>query len=184
MSKNNNKMKSKFIVASLLLSITFYSCKDDKKTEEVKPVEQVQTFDVILNMIVKQDDNFQLFYTDESTPGFDEKKSFWLPVKGSENAQDIVFHLPEDAIPTNIRIDLGNNEKQVPMKLNNFKMKYYDKSYELKDTLITRNFVIGDQLIYDKTTSTLTPNKGNAPIYDPLLFPQDNLKEEILKLIK
>ncbi len=166
------------------MSVVLYSCKDEKKAEEPKVEEKPQTFDVTLNMIVKQDDNFQLFYTDESTPSFDETKTLWLPVKGSEKAQDIVFKLPEDVIPTNIRVDLGNNAKQVSMKLNNFKMSYFGKSYELKDTLITKNFVVGEQLIYDKTTSTLTPNQGKASIYDPLLYPQDNLKEEIQKLVR
>lgn len=166
------------------MSVVLYSCKDEKKAEEPKVEQKPQTFDVTLNMIVKQDDNFQLFYTDESTPSFDETKTLWLPVKGSEKAQDIIFKLPEDVIPTNIRVDLGNNAKQVPMKLNNFKMTYFGKSYELKDTLITKNFVVGEQLIYDKTTSTLTPNQGKASIYDPLLYPQDNLKEEIQKLVR
>ncbi len=177
-------MKSKLVIASLVLSVALYSCKDEKKAEEAKVEDKPQTFDVTLNMIVKQDDNFQLFYTDESTPGFDETKTLWLPVKGSEQPQDIVFKLPQDVIPTNIRVDLGNNAKQLPMKLNDFKMAYYGKSYQLKDTLITRNFVIGEQLIYDKKTSTLTPNQGKATIYDPLLYPQDNLKDEIQKLVR
>lgn len=176
-------MKIKTLIPALFLVTILFSCKEDKK-EEVKTEKEKVTFDVSLNMIVKQDDNFQIFYTDEATPNFDEIKSMWLPVKGSENAQDIVFHLPEDVIPLNVRVDLGNNEKQLPMKLNNFKMKYLDKVYELKDTLILTNFVIGEQLKYDKATSTLTPNKGTAKIYDPLLYPQDNLKEEIQKLVK
>ena len=176
-------MKTRHLTLFILLSLSIISCKNETKTEEVQE-KKIETFDVTLNMIVKEDDNFQIFYTDYTTPGFDEKKSFWIPVKGSEAAQDIVFHLPQDEIPTNLRLDLGNNAKQLPMKLNNFKMSYYGKSYELKDSLITRNFVIGEQLKYDKNTSTLTPNQGNVPIYDPLLFPQDNLKEEILKLIK
>jgi hypothetical protein len=176
-------MKAKLLIVLTILFMTIVSCKNEAKVEEVKE-KKIETFDVTLNMIVKQDDNFQIFYTDYSTPSFDEKKSFWIPVKGSENAQDIVFRLPEDEIPTNIRLDLGNNPRQLPMKLNNFKMSFFGKSYELKDTLITKNFVIGDQLKYDKSTSTLTPNQGTASIYDPILYPQDNLKEEIEKLIK
>ncbi len=176
-------MKSKIIIASLFLSVVLYSCKDTKK-EEATITEKPQTFDVTLNMVVKNDDNFQLYYTDESTLDFDDKKSFFVPVKGSENPQDIVFHFPEDVIPSNLRVDLGNNDKQAPMKFNSFKMSYYDKTFELKDSLVIVNFVIGDQLKYDKKTGILTPNQGDAKVYDPLLYPQSNLKEEILKLIK
>ncbi len=177
-------MSLRVIVTGLLFSLAFISCKDDKKKDSTAKEEKAQTFNVTLNMVVKQDDNFQIFYTDETTPQFDEIKSMWLPVKGSETAQDIVFHLPEDVLPTNIRLDLGNNSKQTAMKLNSFKMEYYGKTYELKDSLITKNFVIGDQLKYDKATSTLTPAQGNAQAYDPLLFPQDNLKEEIIKITR
>jgi hypothetical protein len=175
-------MKTTKIILLILLIAVFFSCKDQKNEapEETKST----TFDVTLNMVVKQDDNFQLFFTDETMPNFDEKKSIWIPVKGSDKSQDIVFQFPEGEIPTNLRVDLGNNSKQQPMKLNSFKLNYFDKSYELKDSLITKNFVIGDQLIYDRKTSTLSPNQGKSPVYDPFLYPQSNLIEEISKLVK
>jgi hypothetical protein len=166
-------MKSRIVIASLFLSVVLYSCKDTKK-EEATITEKPETFDVTLNMVVKNDDKFQLYYTDESTLDFDDKKSFFVPVKGSENPQDIVFHFPEDVIPSNLRVDLGSNAK----------LSYYDKSFVLKDSLVLVNFVIGDQLQYDKKTGILTPSQGQAEVYDPLLYPQSNLKEEILKLIK
>lgn len=179
-------MKVKIVIATCFLATIFLiSCKEDKKNVENEKVEKTKTFDVVLNMLVKKDDNFQLFYTEDSQiNNFDDKKSIWITVKGSETPQDITFSLPEDVIPTNLRVDLGNNSKQEPMGLNSFKMNYYNKTYVLKDSLILRNFVIGDQLIYDKKTSILTPNQGKQPIYDPLLYPQSNLSEEILKLIK
>ena len=176
-------MKSRIVIASLFLSVFLYSCKDIKK-EEATITEKPETFDVTLNMVVKNDDKFQLYYTDESTLDFDDKKSFFVPVKGSESPQDIVFNFPEDVIPSNLRVDLGSNAKQVPMKFNSFKMSYYDKYFVLNDSLVLVNFVIGDQLQYDKKTGILTPNQGQAEVYDPLLYPQSNLKEEILKLIK
>ncbi|RBA29701.1 hypothetical protein [Flavobacterium tibetense] len=177
-------MNSKFILPYLLFTIVFVSCKKEKTDNQIESEEKSKTFDVTLNMVVSQDDNFQIFYIDGSNQDFDENKSLWVSVKGSLEPQDIIFNLPEDVIPSNIRLDLGNNENQSAMKLNSFKMSYYDKSYELKDTLILRNFVIGEQLNYDKTTSTLTPNKGKATIYDPLLYPQSNLREEIEKIVK
>jgi hypothetical protein len=182
--KKNKEMNSKFILPYLLFTIVFVSCKKEKTDNQIESEEKSKTFDVTLNMVVSQDDNFQIFYIDGSNQDFDENKSLWVSVKGSSEPQDIIFNLPEDVIPSNIRLDLGNNENQSAMKFNSFKMSYYDKSYELKDTLILKNFVIGEQLNYDKATSTLTPNKGKAIIYDPLLYPQSNLREEIEKIVQ
>lgn len=176
-------MKSKLIIASLLLSVAFYSCKDDKKSEAVKAEEKPKTFDIALNMTVKQNDRFQLFYTDEATPGFEEKKSVWVDVKGSEKPQDIIFNLPEDEIPTNLRLDLGVNNKQPEMKFNSFSLSYFDKNFTLKDSSILQFFVPG-QIEFNKETSTIKTNQGSAVAYDPMLYPQDNLKAEIQKLVK
>lgn len=175
-------MKTKLVV--VLLTILTVSCKKEESKTEEKPSEVLKTFNVKLNMIVPENDNFQIFYTEFETEGFDEKKSLWMPVTGKDEPQIITFKLPQDVLPTNLRIDLGNNENQKPMKFNSFKMEYYGKSFELKDTLILKNFIIGDQLIFDKQSSTLTPKKGDNEIYDPLLYPQDNLKVEIMNIVK
>lgn len=175
-------MRKIFLLISLL-AFTIFSCKDESKDVE-KVESKPQTFDVTLNMVVPKDDKFQLFYTDESVVDFDEKKSIWIDVKGSDSPQDIIFQLPPDEIPSNIRIDLGTNETQSPMKLNSFEMSYFSKSFTLKDSLILSHFVIGEQLMYDKKTSILTPNKGKAEVYDPLLYPQSIIKDEIIKLVQ
>jgi hypothetical protein len=177
-------MKTKFLI--ILAVIFMMSCKKEKEDNNLpqEPQKKVETFNVKLDMVVHEDDNFQLFYTEFEDEGFDGKKSLWTSVKGNEEPQEIVFNLPKDVIPLNLRVDLGNNENQKVMNLNSFEMEYFGKTYSLKDSLILQNFIIGDQLIYDKENSTLTPNKGSKDLYDPMLYPRNNLKKEIEKIVQ
>jgi len=169
---------------SLIILLCFASCKNDSKQDVQNISKDPEVFEVKLNMIVESDDSFQIFYTQSEGEQFDEKNSIWKEVKGSTEPQEIVFKFNEDVLPNNLRIDLGVNKNQMPMKLISLKMEYFDKAYELKDTMILKNFVISEQLDYDKSTSTLFLKKQNFSFYDPLLYPQDNLKQELLNLIR
>lgn len=169
---------------SLFIFLALFSCKNENKQENQEIVKEPEVFEVKLNMVVENDDSFQIFYTQTEGEQFDEKFSIWKQVKGSPEPQEIIFKFNEDVLPSNLRIDLGINKNQKPMKLISLKMEYYDKIYELRDTMILKNFVISEQLNYDKSNSILSHNKKDFPNYDPLLYPQDNLKEELLKLIR
>jgi hypothetical protein len=179
-------MKSKFFIACLVVTTLFISCKEEKVKEEVVLEEKVETFEVILDMVVNNDDNFQVFYTDDLVPQFDDKKSIWTTVKGLETAQKIVFSLPQDDLPTNFRIDLGNNKDQKPMILKSITFKYFDKIKTLTSKEILTYFVVGEKVIFNQETGEIdfTKSESEKEFYDPLLYPQDNLKEEIEKLVK
>lgn len=177
-------MKSRNLIAAVFVFFTLLSCKEEKKEEVAKVEEKPQTFDITLNMVVKQNDSFQLFYTDESTPSFDEKKSIWVEVKGAEAPQDIKFSLPKDELPTNFRVDLGQNKGQTAMKINSLSFSYFDKNKTLKSNEILSYFVIGETVIFNPQTGDLDFTKSDMNAYDPMLYPQDVLKEEILKLVK
>ncbi|WP_395044759.1 hypothetical protein [Flavobacterium sp.] len=173
----------RIFLTCLILSITLISCKNkkssDKATETIKPI----TFDVVLNMNVKQDDSFQLYYTDDTSPTFNDKKSVRVTVKGKNEDQKIVFSLPVDDLPTNLRLDLGENKLQPEMKLNTFTINYADKSFSLNGLEILQYFVPG-QIDVNKEQPLLKTNQGKSEVYDPMFYPQDNLKTEILKIIK
>ncbi|KLT70587.1 MULTISPECIES: hypothetical protein [unclassified Flavobacterium] len=182
-------MRTKLIFTSLILALTFISCKKEVSKEEIKPIE-VETnknnFQVTLTAIVKTDDNFQLYYSqDEYDVPYKEENSVWVAVKANDNPQDIVFNLPEDVIPNYLRIDFGTNEAQKEVTVKNFKMKYFSKSFEAKDSLFFNYFIPNDCVkILDKKNSVVQNIKSQKGIYDPLFYSEKALYDQIQLIVK
>lgn len=175
-------MKTKSIILGLIFSISLLSCKQEEKKVEVVEKE-VETFNVTLNAVVKQNDVFQLFYVEEKGNGFDELKSLKVDVIGSNEAQNIVFKFPEDVLPANIRLDLGENNMQKEIKFNTLTFKYFDKNFVITPNKIEQYFVPG-QLTFDAKTGQIKIDQGKEEKYDPLLYPQSGIEDELEKLIK
>jgi hypothetical protein len=107
-------MKLRTIILGIFFTVALASCKKDEKAAEGNAPsteavvnDNVTTF--TLNAVVKKDDSFQIYYkqdNDVQAP-FDEKSSMYVEIKGSETAQDIVFRLPKDVMPTMLRFDFG-----------------------------------------------------------------------------
>ena len=103
----------KFKIAIIIvLTLSLFSCKKEvevKDAPEKKVENEVKDdfFRVGFNLIVKKDDNMHLYYTVDGSVKFEEANSVWMPVKGNEEAQDIVFVIPQGVIPSTIRIDFG-----------------------------------------------------------------------------
>lgn len=173
----------------LLAAFVLFSCKNDKtleNKEELAPKNEINTFRVAFDLTVLKDDNFHLYYTQDGTINFDENQSVWLPVKGSANQQEVVFNLPQDVIPTHLRIDFGfgKNESQSDIVLKSFRMNYFDKKFEATDGQIFNYFYPNElSTIIDKTTFTLKKVKKDQES-GPSLYPQIGLTEEITKMTR
>ncbi|HLF51749.1 hypothetical protein [Flavobacterium sp.] len=180
-------MKTKFLVLILLFTTFFIGCKNDKSVDDlevVTPKVVESKVKVVLDMIVPQDDNFQLFYTEDGTLNFNDEKSVRVAVKGSDKNQSITFDLPEDSAFTFLRLDLGENNKQAEMKMNNFLVKYFDKKFEAKGNLFFQYFAPNAQLEMNIEKSTVTPITGKEKVYDPIMYPLEPLGVELQKLLK
>lgn len=170
----------------LITCLTVLSCKDKEaeatKTEEKK--EPTNVFSITVDMVVKKDDSFQIYYMEDVNAEVNPSNYVDVPVKGSEQPQTIVFNLPEDVIPANIRFDLGGNKEQDPIKINSFKMSYLGKNFEALNEKFDFFFGYNPQVTFDKTTSTATmkaePNEG----YDPICIAKSSLQDEIKKLVQ
>lgn len=174
-------MKTKSIILGLILSLSLLSCKEEKKAEDIK--KEIETFTITFNAVVKQNDVFQLFYVDEKGKGFDELKSFKVDVIGSDEPQNIVFKFPEDVLPANIRLDLGENNMQKEIKFNTLTFKYFDKNFVVTPNKIEQYFVPG-QLVFDSKTGLIQIDQGKEEKYDPLLYPQSGIEDELENLYK
>lgn len=177
-------MDYKLLIAGVFL-LALGSCKEENKEEQTM-VEAVpaETFDVDLSLVVKQDDSLQLFYRDESMADYEEQNSVWAAVQGSDMAQKISFKLPEDIVPEHIRLDFGKNSKQDPIEVKEFSMKYYDKVFQVKDTMFYQYFIPNEQIEWDRKAAVAKPIVKEGTVYDPLFYPRGTLDLEIEKLVK
>ncbi len=183
-------MKSRILLTSLLLAVFFISCKnEDKKESETlttseQPVVNKNTFSVTLNAIVTEDDSFQIFYKDVEGATFEEKNSFFIEFKGSDQPQDIVFNLPEDVLPNFLRLDFGTNKNQKDITVNSFKIDYLGKTFEVKGKDFFTYFYSNELVKVDAENAKVTPVTSKEGNYDPVFVSAEGLKKQIDLLIK
>lgn len=126
-------MKFKNLFLLLFLTLTAISCKDQAKKDE--NVQQqaaagtpANTFKVTLTLVAKSNDDFCLLHTEDGSLDF--KEGIWKEVKGSDGDQTVEFSLPENAFPTQLRMDLGKNQDEILLK--SVKFEYNGKNREIK----------------------------------------------------
>jgi len=183
-------MKINKIIFGLILAVSLTACKDEKKEEQSevpteKAVEQDKNiFTVTLNATVKKDDSFQIYFKDTDGAPFDEKNSLFVEFKGSDTPQDIIFNLPKDVLPTFLRIDFGTNKTQSDIVINNFKINYLGKAFEVKGGGFFDYFYGNDLAKIDKAAGVITPILSKEGVYDPIFCSAEGLKNQIDLLIK
>jgi len=178
-------MKLTKILLSTLMILVIASCKDESKEAAKDEQKLPETFNVSFNLTVKKDDTFQLYYTEDGTLNFGDALSVKSVVKGSDKPQEVLFKLPVDVLPTNIRLDLGENKEQESIVVNSMKLKYFDKIFEAKENLVKKYFYLLEaQEKYDEATSTISLVKPAGQPYDPLMWSNEALAVELAKLIK
>lgn len=172
-------MRKNIFVVSILFCL--FSCKEEPK---VVQQEKKETFRVALDLIVKADDSLQLFYCEEGEQDYDGVKTVWAPIKGKETSQEVKFELPEDAMPTKIRIDFGVNKQQQPIEVKKFTMNYYDKSFQIKDTMFYQYFIPSHQIEWDRKKAVATLKPTNGETYDPAFRSRTSLEVELAEMFK
>ncbi|MFY7666217.1 hypothetical protein [Flavobacterium sp.] len=178
-------MNIKGLLTFLLISATLFSCKDDKKSDAEQQKEEVPTYSIVLNATVKQNDNLQLFFketTDENTQ-FSEENSVRVDVVGSDQPQDIEFKLPVDAVANQLRLDFGMNKDQKDIVVNNFTMKFKEKSFTLSSADFFEYFIPDSTSVtVDKANKKVTPRPSKEGNFDPKMFSGTMLADKIRSL--
>lgn len=176
-------MKRIKILLSAVVVLLVFSCKDEKKQDDLDKLPE--TFNVSFNLVVKKDDVFQLYFTQDGTLNFGDASSVKSVVKGSDLPQEILFKLPVDVLPTNIRLDFGDNKDQENVVVNSMKLKYFDKVFNANKNLVKNYFYMVDaQVKYDEKTSTVMIQKPANQVYDPIMWSNELLSVELTKLVK
>lgn len=181
-------MKTRFIALFVVLTTLFVGCKNDKPADAMEAVapKEDKNFKVTLNVTVKKDDTFSIFYTEDGTNDFTKIQPIWLEVKGSESPQDVVFNLPEDIVPSQLRLDFGINKEQQPIVINKFKMSYFGKSFEAPGEDFYIYFDADkSKTVYDKDKKTIDAVVKDGVRQSPSFYPNMKpLGDEITKIVK
>ena len=182
-------MKTNIFTVVILIATLFTGCKDNKSLdslEVVNPEVKVDdTFKVTINALVKKNDSFSLYYSLDGTTDF-KIEPLWLEFKGSETAQDIVFELPNEVIPTQIRLDFGLSKDQEPIVINYFKMNYLNNEFKIPGNQFGMYFNPDPtKTIFDYNTATVTAVVKDGIRQSPSFYPHIKpLGDEIKKLMK
>ena len=180
-------MKKKSILL-LVCTVILFSCKNDKtenNKEEVNKKVAQNIFKVSINVIAKKNDDFCLLYTEDGTINFTQG-SVWLNLKGSENEQQVLFYLPKDAYPTQLRIDFGMNKEQKDITLKSIIFEYNGKKKEIRGNDLGLLFRPDEtKCTFDVATGVLKALVKDGQKQSPSFYPQEtNLGPELVKLAK
>lgn len=175
-------MNKKKILLTLLLILSLVACKNEEKTEN-KPIEPLG-YVITLNAVVKQNDNFQLFYSEAaelSSVNYDENSSVRVDIIGNSNPQNIVFNLPEDVSPTFLRLDFGANKNQNDIQINNINIEYINKKFDISGSMFFDYFTLNENTvkIVDKSKCIIQPILPADGNYDPVAFSGQVLFEKL-----
>lgn len=180
-------MRNRILATIILMSTIFIGCKNDKSVDQldvVTPEVVDNTFKVTVDVIVKKDDDFCFFYTDDSGPEF--KEPIWMGVKGSESAQKVVYAIPNENFPAEIRLDFGMKQDQEDVVLKSVLLEYNGKKREIVGPELGVYFRADEnKCTFDPATGVLKAVIKDGKKQSPSLYPQDKvLKAEIQKLAK
>lgn len=179
-------MKTKFLAVIILISILSTSCKDDKSTNaaDVDSTRKPENFKVEINVTVKKDDSFSIFYTEDGTADFTKIQPIWVDVKGSDSPQDVVFNLPADVYPTQLRLDFGINKQQEDILFNSATFKFLDKSEKIVGPDLGIFFRQDDsKCVFDYKTGVIKALvKDNVRAF-PSLYPHEENLGNLLKRV-
>lgn len=184
-------MKTKAFFLSLVAGAAMVACKKDQTGTDQNgqpTVNQKENFSVELNVITEKDDDFAVYYTEDGSINFDADHVVWHGVKARPESQKVTIDLPEEIVPTDIRIDFGIKRKQDQgdVTLEKFKISYYGKNFEARGSDFLKYFVKNDSIesVVDDAKGTITFHKNLKNSVTPFYYPSKPILDEIAKMTK
>lgn len=175
-------MKIRALIGLLAISIAF-SCQNKKDGNNLPEApEAPHIFKVEMDVKAETADDYALYYTHDNSTNFSENEVIWRGVKGGMQAEKISFDLPEDLLPTNIRVDFGIKKDAKDVTLEKFKISYMDKAIEAKGSEFLYYFAPNEKVdaVPDMAKGTITfRKKAEFPTETYFYYPNKALNDTI-----
>jgi len=167
------------LIIGLVLGILLSSCGDEQKLgKKEKVLEDHLIFEILLK--VPEEDIFEIYYREENEK-YESKKRVEAKVKGSTELQKAVFVLDKMVYPSNIRVDLGNNENQGEIFLYSITLRYNEAEHMFDKKDIKKYFRPSKYIDFNFDSMTGIPKKVDNK-YDPYLD-SNNISKFVNRII-
>ena len=176
-------MKFKFYIFIYLIII---ACSSDQSGTDTTCLEKFRNLDtnknksqIALRLKIEKDDVLEVYFiNDPKELAFQANKKIRKKVRGSTEIQEVHFNLPNQIRPHKFRIDLGENNEQKNIRIDEIKILHNNNIISIKDSLIPYFFVINNYL-------KLKDSNGNFDIQekekkrDPFITSNATLNKKI-----
>lgn len=181
-------MKIRILISALFLSLALFSCKNEAKEESEKSTEITQsvTFDILLDLKIKKDDDLIIYYKDGTNEWIVEEKAVWNSVKGSDEFQTVIFHMPDGVVPNDFRLDIGRNEfkNQEPIEIRRLTLSYLNNKFSVEEGQFDLFFKPNQYITFDEKTKQYSFSKDSLGSYDPYFETRPAFYPQLANMIK
>jgi hypothetical protein len=150
------------------------ACKKEKSIDESvlqKSEIALAEFVITMEVTVKEDDDFSVYYTQDNTIHFVDEPT-WVHVSGKSAKQQVVFRLPENVYPTQLRFDFGLNEMQEAIEIHQLKFEFKNQTKVITEANLATYFRPDlSKCTLDKGKLTAIENNGVRAF--PSLYPME-----------
>lgn len=153
----------------VIIFILILSCK---KTFEKN------NFKIIIELRVLNNYRFQVFYKTKVLENYSDNRRVSKRIEKNFNYQNISFELPNNVIPSNIRIDLGERPNHNEIKISRIILINKNKKFVIEDKMLIYFFKPNIYLDFDKEKNTLKSKVINNK-FDPYLTSTPLLNKKI-----
>jgi hypothetical protein len=174
-------------IAYLLCLSCFISCKKASEQTAIEhrvwlnpDVKLEENFSIVLDMTIPQDDVFKVYYTEDPSQGFSEKRTVTTNVRGRNKNQQVTFNFPNTAKPKKLRIDFGLNKNQNSFKFNSIVLKNADNKLVVLPDSFSENFrIFNNNLVFDSIKGRLSVVKKPNKKYLPTIISKELLNNKL-----
>jgi len=164
----------KYLVALFVSIISFYTIATFLSNRKIRPTSILVEVDVR----VQENDIFYVYYLDEDQKQWSDNFSKYQRIKGSDKEQKITFELPVEKPIQKIRLDIGANKQQGPIKV---------KSITLKSEIGQNVFSDSIPELFDLNAYAVYKNgyyypKEVSGRYDPFLVSKEQVSNTLERL--
>ena len=151
-----------------LVVIMCFSCKEEKKSEEVSPITKEKPvskkesetvvdnkFRIVIDGIFEKDDLILIYYTTEAEEKLNSDKFLTKKIEGKAQSQKVVFTFEEGQRPYNIRLDFSDNKEQGQVTLNTMILADRYNKVIINRHNLENHFSFSENMSFDKGNGIL-----------------------------